>query len=417
MIDRDYIEKSILLGVVQQKSWNLMILNHLEKKYFSFANHMLYDYIKSEMDSGIYPDIKIVQLRFNIDDVYLEKLLQEENLVEGCNFLKDNYKICFLNNKTAELNEYQYEMNDDPDKYIERLGQVYNEAKLLGNSTQSVDVFDDIEKQLATLKESISTGFKELDDKLKGWQKGEELVVLMGRTGQGKSWLGLKFAMAAALCGERVGIYSGEMSKEQLQERLICCAKQTYTTTREEAVAFIRQNKLSIPILTQRELRKKASVEDIEKFIVNDKLTMLIIDQLSLMEDSTSKPGTPLRQQYGNISMDLFILSSKYLIPVILLVQSNRQGGENKDGPALENIAESDAVAQNATRVISMKNDGGVLTMNILKNRYGDGNLIQRYEVDYGINKYKPIQEINPQTLMRRPTRSADSLFKSGRSF
>ena len=55
--------------------------------------------------------------------------------------------------------------------------------------------------------------------------------------------------------------------------------------------------------------------------------------------------------------------------------------------------------------------------MNILKNRYGDGNLIQRYEVDYGINKYKPIQEINPQTLMRRPTRSADSLFKSGRSF
>ena len=100
-----------------------------------------------------------------------------------------------------------------------------------------------------------------------------------------------------------------------------------------------------------------------------------------------------------------------------MLVQSNRQGGENKDGPALENIAESDAVAQNATRVISMKNDGGVLTMNILKNRYGDGNLIQRYEVDYGINKYKPIQEINPQTLMRRPTRSADSLFKSGRSF
>ena len=35
------------------------------------------------MDSGIYPDIKIVQLRFNIDDVYLEKLLQEENLVES----------------------------------------------------------------------------------------------------------------------------------------------------------------------------------------------------------------------------------------------------------------------------------------------------------------------------------------------
>lgn len=120
---------------------------------------------------------------------------------------------------------------------------------------------------------------------------------------------------------------------------------------------------------------------------------MVVVDQLSLMEDSTSKPGTPLRQQYGNISMDLFTLSSRYKLPVILLVQSNRQGGENKDGPALENIAESDAVAQNATRVIGMKNEAGILTLSILKNRYGDSRLIQRYDVDYGCNKYKPIND------------------------
>ena len=91
--------------------------------------------------------------------------------------------------------------------------------------------------------------------------------------------------------------------------------------------------------------------------------------------------------------MDLFTLSSRYQLPIILLVQSNRQGSDQKDGPMLENIAESDAVAQNATRVISMKNEGGVLTLNILKNRYGSSKLIQRYDVDYGINKYKPIQD------------------------
>lgn len=107
-----------------------------------------------------------------------------------------------------------------------------------------------------------------------------------------------------------------------------------------------------------------------------------------------SKYGAPIRQTYNNISMDLFSLSTKYKIPIILLVQSNRAGGQEQDGPGLENIAESDAVAQNATRVISMRKENNILTLKVVKNRYGDSNMIQRYEVDYGINKYKPIREI-----------------------
>ena len=170
-------------------------------------------------------------------------------------------------------------------------------------------------------------------------------------------------------------------------------AKQKYSTTKEEDIEFIKSKKIYIKVLTQKELRRRANIDDIEEFIVSEHLSLLVVDQLSLMEDITSRPGTPLRQQYGNISMDLFTLSSRYQLPIILLVQSNRQGSDQKDGPMLENIAESDAVAQNATRVISMKNEGGVLTLNILKNRYGSSKLIQRYDVDYGINKYKPIQD------------------------
>lgn len=419
MASRDYIEKALLLGVVKQKNWNLMILNHMQKKFFSFANHNLYQYIEDEVKNNNYPEFSLLQVRFGMSDQELQDCLNFDDLQGACNYLVDSYKVEFLNNRISELNEYQNEMITNPDSYIERIGQVYKDTVLLSHHTSAVDLFDDIENQLGNEKETISTGFKELDDKLKGWQRGEELVVFMGRTGQGKSWLGLKFAITAALAGENVGIYSGEMSKEQLQERIICCAKQTYTSTREEAIAFIRANKLSIKIITQKELRGRASVADIERFIVENNLTLVVVDQLSLMEDTTCKPGTPLRQQYGNISMDLFTLSSRYTLPIILLVQSNRQGGENKNGPALENIAESDAVAQNATRVISMKNENGVLTLNILKNRYGDGNLVQRYDVDYGKNKYKPIQEINPQLITRKPTRSTttSSMFRSNTTF
>ena len=91
--------------------------------------------------------------------------------------------------------------------------------------------------------------------------------------------------------------------------------------------------------------------------------------------------------------MDLFSLSSKYKLPIILAVQSNRQGAENKNGPTMDNIAESDAVAQNATRVITMKNEttAHILTLTIAKNRYGDTGLSQQYDIDFSKNKYKPI--------------------------
>ena len=136
---------------------------------------------------------------------------------------------------------------------------------------------------------------------------------------------------------------------------------------------------------------------DLEEMIVRDKLTMLVVDQLSLMEDCTSKVGTPLRQQYANITLDLFDLSIRYDLPCLLLVQTNRQGALQQNGPSLENLAESDAIGQNATRVITMRNEGGIMTLQLVKNRYGSSDLIQRYEVDYGINKYKPVQEYVPE--------------------
>lgn len=116
--------------------------------------------------------------------------------------------------------------------------------------------------------------------------------------------------------------------------------------------------------------------------------------------------------------MDLFTLSCKYSVPVILAAQSNRQGGENKDGPSIENIAESDAVAQNATRVITMKNDTSahILTLKIAKNRYGDADLTQRYDIDFGKNKYKPIIDTNISSRNIRRNNDINP-FKRGRTF
>ena len=396
MIDKDAIEKALLLGVVKNKNWNTLILNGITEQYFSANNKSLYQYIKGYVDKEQYPDLRILGYEFHIDDISMSEYTSITDLDSLCDTLRKDFVKDKLQFEVGKLNEYSQELESNPYKYIDRIGNVYNNVRSECLHTRSVGLFDNIENIL-TIDSSnvISTGFKELDEKLIGWKRGEELAVFMARTGQGKSWMGLKFAMSAALQGEKVGIYSGEMSLQQLQERILCCAKQSYTTTKEEALQYITNQHIDIRVLTQKELRRRANVNDIEEMIIRDKLTMIVIDQLSLMEDVTARPGTPLRQQYGNISMDLFSLTSKYNLPCILLVQSNRQGSEQRNGPLLENIAESDAVAQNATRVISMKNENGVLTMNLLKNRYGSAGLTQKYDVDFGINKYKPIFEYN----------------------
>lgn len=417
--NRDMVEKALLLGVVKAKNWNLIIENDLSKMFFTTTNQRLYDYIKDYAVENNYPDFPVLCYEFHIDDITLQECLNVEDLQGLCRIIRNDYVTNAIINGMQELNEHQDELEDEPEKFVNRLGQLHKEVSGITYSCKSVDLFKDINKILE-IDESdvISSGFKELDKVLKGWKRGEELVVFMGRTGQGKSWLGLKFAMAAVEQGETVGIYSGEMSVEQLQERIICCAKATPTTTKQEAADYVASKSEHIKVITQRELRRRANIDDIERMIVRDKLTMLVVDQLSLMDDTTSKPGTPMRQQYGNISMDLFSLSVRFKIPIILLVQSNRQGGEQKDGPALENIAESDAVAQNATRVISMKNEQGVLTLKVLKNRYGNSNMVQKYNVDYGLNKYNPIQEFNAQTSnTNRKVKNYGEMFRNNRSF
>lgn len=407
MLDRDAVEKALLIGIVREKNWQILILENITKEFFTIANHKLYDYIKGYVDTDKYPDLPVLSYEFDIDDESIMSYNEAGELSSLCEALRNAYIKEQTEYQIKQLNSHNKEIIHEPLKFIDRLGQTYNELKLLGFQNRSVSLFEGIDDILSIdPNDVISTGFEELDEALVGWKRGEELAVFMARTNQGKSWFGLKFALAAALKGERVGIYSGEMSKRQLQERIICCGKQSYTTSKEESLKFLQSKNIDIKLLTQKELRRRANVTDIEEFIIRDKLTMIIIDQLSLMEDNNTAKNLPLRQQYGNISNDLLTLSSRYSLPCILLVQSNRQGSLEQRGPTIENIAESDAVGQNATRVISMRNENGLVTLNVVKNRYGPVGFTQKYEVDFSINKYKPIKEAQIENTIARKAKA-----------
>lgn len=252
----------------------------------------------------------------------------------------------------------------------------------------------------------ITTGFRELDNALMGWQKGEDLVTVMGRTNEGKSWCLLKFLEAAWIEGYRVGIYSGEMSSIQMGFRFDTIYNNfsnTILTKGEQNIDAYKEyikdlkNKNSFFVITPEDMGGSCTVTKLEAFIQKYKLDILGVDQYSLMDDENFKPGQPLRMKYDNISKGLFNLSCKYHIPILAAVQANRAAAakdkKNKvEGPKLEHISEADAIAHNSSRVIAMRQNEGNLEFEIVKNRIGgrNGKYLYRWLIDTGKFEYVP---------------------------
>lgn len=293
----------------------------------------------------------------------------ENNALEGYQLLK---------NKIFELENVKPMSSNDIIKNADDRLKVYQ--KKIDSPTNNV----------------INIGLKEMDDKLDGWCCGEELVTIMARTNQGKTWLLLEFLTNAWKQGKRVGLYSGEMSAEQIGYRFdalhkhfsnlnLMRANKDEKEAYEEYIAALKNNDNCFVVITPRDLGHMANVNDIDYMIKKYKLDIVGIDQFSLMEDFRSGKNEQMRIRLGNISADLFNLSMRYKIPIIALSQANRMAAKNNT-PELEHMAESDAIAQNSTKVISMSRTGNELKMAVVKNRYGPvgDEFIYMWDIDKG---------------------------------
>ena len=172
------------------------------------------------------------------------------------------------------------------------------------------------------------------------------------------------------------------------------------------------ENKGAFIVITQKEFGGKPTVRQLANFIEENKLDILGIDQLSLMDDGRATRNDPPRMRLAHISEDLFALSSEYKIPIIALAQVNREGvrhGANET-PGIENIKESDDISHNCSKCLMLSEKDGELTIEIAKNREGKkGDKLHYYwDIDKGFYSYiptnedgvsKPIKEIKQEEI------------------
>lgn len=254
----------------------------------------------------------------------------------------------------------------------------------------------------------ISSGLPELDEITGGWLPGEELVTIVGRVNQGKSWLLQKFLTEANRQGKRVLLYSGEMSWLQVAYRNDTLMsnfsnRQLMRGTISEAdfdkyVEYLEQQKEQAPfiVVTPKHLGNRyLTVSMLKVLIKKYKPDIVGIDQLSLMEDER-KAGQK-RLELANITAGLFNLSEQFHIPILADAQANRNTAktENPENPGLADIAEADAIGQNSSRMISLVQTKAGLSLLMAKNRYGENNkkLVYAWDIDLGTFRYAEQQQ------------------------
>lgn len=214
----------------------------------------------------------------------------------------------------------------------------------------------------------IATGFLDLDYKTAGMQPAD-LVLVAARPSMGKTAFVLNIAQHVAFkLNQTVAIFSLEMSKEQLVNRLFSLESRVDSqhlrtgnlTDMEwekliESAGVIGQSNLIIddtPGISIAELRSKC-----RKYKMDHDLKMIIIDYLQLM--SGGGRGSESRQQeISDISRSLKALARELSVPVIALSQLSRAVEQRPDHrPMLSDLRESGAIEQDADVVMFLYRD------------------------------------------------------------
>ncbi len=213
-------------------------------------------------------------------------------------------------------------------------------------------------------KRGVQSGFTALDNLLAGFQKSD-LIILAARPSMGKTTFALDIARNAALkYGSSVGIFSLEMSDQQLVDRMLAAeagvdswklrtgklsndqefeAVQTAMSKLSEAQIHI-DDQAGNNILKMRSSARRLKNEH--------GLDMLIVDYLQLMSPTSAKSSDSMVQQVTEISRSLKILARELNVPVIALSQLSRAVEQRGGKPRLSDLRDSGSIEQDADVVM-----------------------------------------------------------------
>lgn len=394
------IQLQCLNYILSSKDSSFIVLNNLSDIHFSSYKGEFRFIVNHLQKYGNTPDIETFLATFPDFDII--------NVTESAEYLIDSLFKDYQQRKMADtFNRIKDLLMKNKTDEALTLFKSESESLNVGVSLQCVDLLKDtsrydayVERTQDFSKYYISTGFKELDKIIGGWDREEELATIVARTNYGKSWILLKCAAASAEQGLTVGIYSGEMSERKVGYRLDTLMGHIANgslvhgniSIQPEYKKYIDELptkfKGSLKVLTPNMINGPADVNALRVFIEKENLDILYIDQHSLLEDQR-KGRTPV-EKASNISKDLKNLQVLKRVPIIAVSQQNRTSSDN--GVDTTQIAQSDRIGQDSTCIIFLEKKDDIMKLTLVKSRDSENGKTITYQVDLnkGVFNYIP---------------------------
>jgi replicative DNA helicase len=241
----------------------------------------------------------------------------------------------------------------------------------------------------------LPTGFRDLDKKLGGLQPAN-LVVVASRPSMGKSTLVSNIATNVAIGGGTVAIFSLEMSREEIVQRLLCSTGRVDSMKMRtgqlgpqlwQKVVHAASKMYQIPVyiddspqLTVTDIRAKS-----RRLRRAQGLSLIIIDYLQLMQGTARENR---QQEIAEISRSLKNLARELDVPILAVSQLNRSLESREDKrPRLGDLRESGAIEQDADIVMFIyrheyyhpeaQDTKGLAEVIVAKHRSGSTGMVQ----------------------------------------
>jgi replicative DNA helicase len=291
-------------------------------------------------------------------------------------FAKEIYKKAMLRDlirASNKIGEFGYDEISELDATLEKAEkEIYDITQKMGNTgEQFVEIKNTLEHAWARIERmherkgelrGVTTGFKDLDNLLSGWQK-QDLIILAARPSVGKSSLALDFVRAAAVRAKHgVAFFSLEMSKEQLVDRMVSAESKVNSWKLrtgsklydnewgmiQEGLNRLREAKIFLddePAITPIKMKSK-----LRKMNSRHKIDLVIVDYLQLM--SSHKHYDNMVNQVTEISRSLKGIAKEFNVPVIALSQLSRAVETRGGKPKLSDLRDSGSIEQDADVVM-----------------------------------------------------------------
>lgn len=390
-----YNENTVISGLLFCENNDTSVYKNVfrympEKMLFNFKAKEVYKIIKYLCETE---DAELFGTQHFTNKVKMIASIEYKGLDEYIETLMDYWCASgTLNFWIKKVQKFYFEQRFKEASTEEEFKQIMQEKGEYAIENDMVSMSDDVDFVLnnyESIKDTaVFTQYNNLNEVIGSFQGGD-FVILAGASSSGKTCVMLNLIMGIAKSGKAVDVFSLEMPRYKLQQRMICSEVgifankfKSFSLNEVDKKKFIEYANGDFKKLNIRIFKKQTiGIEYIKAIVMKSTADIVFIDYLGLISGNEFKSSY---ERYSEISRELKLLAMASNKPIIALHQLNREFQAREDKrPKTSDIRDSGKIEQDADMILLVYRpsqfdeeyvDKTELDLIIAKNRDGESN-------------------------------------------